>query len=85
MLVPLAHGGARQVYLVGDPVQLPATVLSSRALAHGYSGSLFSRLQSAGYPVQVLAVQGEERGGGGLYGVYLKDLSQRWEGKGAGC
>ncbi|RMZ53306.1 hypothetical protein APUTEX25_004794 [Auxenochlorella protothecoides] len=57
VLVPLAHGGARQVYLVGDPVQLPATVLSSRALAHGYSGSLFSRLQSAGYPVQVLDTQ----------------------------
>lgn len=27
-LVPLAHGGAKQVYLVGDPVQLPATVMS---------------------------------------------------------
>jgi len=26
--VPLAHGGAKQVYLVGDPVQLPATVMS---------------------------------------------------------
>ena len=27
-LVPLAHGGAKQVFLVGDPVQLPATVMS---------------------------------------------------------
>jgi senataxin len=51
--VPLAHGGAKQVYLVGDPVQLPATVISARALAAGYDGSLFRRLQAAGHPVQV--------------------------------
>lgn len=53
VLVPLAHGGAKQVYLVGDPVQLPATVISARALAAGYDGSLFRRLQAAGHPVQV--------------------------------
>lgn len=57
VLVPLAHGAPRQVYLVGDPVQLPATVLSARALAQGYSRSLFSRLQTAGYPVHVLTTQ----------------------------
>ena len=57
LLVPLAHGGAAQVYLVGDPVQLPATVLSSRALGQGYSRSLFSRLQAAGYPVCALDTQ----------------------------
>lgn len=34
-----------QVYLVGDPVQLPATVISGRALEQGYDVSLFKRLQ----------------------------------------
>jgi hypothetical protein len=33
------------VYLVGDPVQLPATVISSTALEQGYDVSLFKRLQ----------------------------------------
>ena len=42
-----------QVFLVGDPVQLPATVISGRADKHGYSTSLFKRLQSSGFPVQV--------------------------------
>lgn len=41
-----------QVFLVGDPVQLPATVISSRAVEHGYDKSLFKRLQSSGFPVQ---------------------------------
>lgn len=40
LLVPLALG-AKQVYLVGDPVQLPATVISTRAVAHNYEQSLF--------------------------------------------
>lgn len=53
VLVPLAHGGAKQVFLVGDPEQLPATVMSSVAVAQGYDKSLFKRLQQAGYPVQV--------------------------------
>lgn len=38
---------------MGDPVQLPATVLSGRADKHGYSTSLFKRLQTSGFPVQV--------------------------------
>jgi senataxin len=42
-----------QVFLVGDPNQLPATVLSAAALEHGYNTSMFQRLQAAGYPVQV--------------------------------
>ena len=41
------------MYLVGDPVQLPATVMSSRAVEHGYERSMFQRLQMAGHPVQV--------------------------------
>ena len=46
-----------QVYLVGDPIQLPATVISKRAVSYGYDVSLFKRLQQAGYPVQVLDTQ----------------------------
>ncbi len=41
-----------QVYLVGDPAQLPATVMSERAVAHGYTRSMFQRLQAIGHPVQ---------------------------------
>ncbi|KAK9812831.1 hypothetical protein WJX72_004417 [[Myrmecia] bisecta] len=55
-LVPLVNG-CKQVYLVGDPVQLPATVISKRAVSFGYDVSLFKRLQSSGYPVQILDVQ----------------------------
>jgi hypothetical protein len=44
---------AVQAFLVGDPNQLPATVLSSAALEHGYNTSMFERLQAAGHPVQV--------------------------------
>lgn len=40
LLVPLALG-AKQIYLVGDPVQLPATVISNRAVEHNYEQSLF--------------------------------------------
>lgn len=36
VLVPLAHGGAKQVFLVGDPEQLPATVISRTAVEQGY-------------------------------------------------
>lgn len=46
-----------QVFLVGDPIQLPATVISKRAVSYGYDVSLFKRLQTAGYPVQVLDTQ----------------------------
>ena len=41
-----------QMYLVGDPAQLPATVMSERAVAHGYTRSMFQRLQASGHPVQ---------------------------------
>ena len=46
-----------QVYLVGDPVQLPATVISSRAIEFNYDNSLFKRLQLAGYPVKVIGTR----------------------------
>ncbi|KAK3258074.1 hypothetical protein CYMTET_32865 [Cymbomonas tetramitiformis] len=55
-MVPLCHG-CRQVFLVGDPLQLPATVLSRRAKDLGYDNSMFKRFQDAKYPVHVLTVQ----------------------------
>ncbi|CAK0762015.1 hypothetical protein CVIRNUC_002915 [Coccomyxa viridis] len=55
-LIPLVLG-CQQVFLVGDPVQLPATVISGRADKHGYSTSLFKRLQTSGFPVQMLDTQ----------------------------
>ncbi|OVA00246.1 putative helicase MAGATAMA 3 [Macleaya cordata] len=55
-LVPLANG-CKQVFLVGDPVQLPATVISPIAERFGYGMSLFKRFQRAGYPVQMLKTQ----------------------------
>lgn len=48
---------ALQVYLIGDPVQLPATVISKDAIKRKYDMSLFKRLQGAGYPVHVLDTQ----------------------------
>lgn len=55
-LVPLANG-CKQVFLVGDPVQLPATVISPIAEKFGYGMSLFKRFQRAGYSVQMLKTQ----------------------------
>ncbi|XP_062178098.1 probable helicase MAGATAMA 3 isoform X2 [Alnus glutinosa] len=55
-LIPLANG-CKQVFLVGDPVQLPATVISPAAEKFGYGTSLFKRLQRAGYPVTMLKTQ----------------------------
>ncbi|CAN4110627.1 unnamed protein product [Withania somnifera] len=56
ILLPLSNG-CKQVFLVGDPVQLPATVISPIAGKFGYCVSLFERLQRAGYPVQMLKTQ----------------------------
>ncbi|XP_056694647.1 probable helicase MAGATAMA 3 [Spinacia oleracea] len=55
-LVPLSTG-CKQVFLVGDPVQLPATVISPMAENLGYGMSLFKRFQKAGYPVMMLKTQ----------------------------
>ena len=57
-LVPLqllASGG--QLVLVGDPKQLPATVLSQLAAKQGLERSLFERLQLAGHRVSLLETQ----------------------------
>ncbi|XP_058214440.1 probable helicase MAGATAMA 3 isoform X1 [Rhododendron vialii] len=55
-LVPLANG-CKQLFLVGDPVQLPATVISPIAEKFGYGMSLFKRFQRAGYQVSMLKTQ----------------------------
>ncbi|KAF5185214.1 Helicase sen1 [Thalictrum thalictroides] len=56
VLPPLALGAARCV-LVGDPQQLPATVISKAAGTLLYSRSLFERFQQAGCPTILLSVQ----------------------------
>ncbi|KAF3445779.1 hypothetical protein FNV43_RR10956 [Rhamnella rubrinervis] len=56
VLPPLALGAARCV-LVGDPQQLPATVISKAAGTLLYSRSLFERFQQAGCPTMLLSVQ----------------------------
>ncbi|XP_060107571.1 probable helicase senataxin [Heteronotia binoei] len=42
-LIPLIHG-CRKLVLVGDPMQLPPTVISVRAQEYGYDQSLMGRL-----------------------------------------
>ncbi|KAL9267419.1 putative helicase MAGATAMA 3, partial [Drosera capensis] len=66
ILVPLMNG-CKQVLMggitlvlfckVGDPSQLPATVISEAAKNSGYGLSLFTRFQKAGYPVVMLQHQ----------------------------
>ncbi|XP_019077812.1 uncharacterized protein LOC100265030 isoform X2 [Vitis vinifera] len=58
-LIPLQllkSSGTRCI-MVGDPKQLPATVLSSVASKFRYQCSMFERLQRAGYPVTMLTKQ----------------------------
>ncbi|GAX84802.1 hypothetical protein CEUSTIGMA_g12223.t1 [Chlamydomonas eustigma] len=47
----------RALVLVGDPKQLPATVMSPLAASMGYDRSLFERLQQLGSPMLMLDVQ----------------------------
>ncbi|KAF4346363.1 hypothetical protein G4B88_003394 [Cannabis sativa] len=56
ILPPLSLGAARCV-LVGDPQQLPATVISKAAGTLLYSRSLLERFQLAGCPTILLSVQ----------------------------
>lgn len=56
VLPPLSLGAARCV-LVGDPQQLPATVISKAAGTLLYSRSLFERFQQAGCPTMLLSIQ----------------------------
>lgn len=58
-LIPLQllkSRGTRCV-MVGDPKQLPATVLSNIATKYSFQCSMFERLQRAGYPVVMLNEQ----------------------------
>lgn len=55
-LIPLRHE-AYHIVMIGDPQQLPATVLSSSAKKYNYERSLFSRLQSVGVDVYMLSTQ----------------------------
>ena len=55
-MVPLQYNCKRCV-LVGDPKQLPATVISEMAQLYSYEKSLFERFQSAGVPAHLLSVQ----------------------------
>ena len=51
------HRVACRAVLVGDPQQLPATVLSKAARAGQLERSLFERLQRSGHPCTMLSVQ----------------------------
>lgn len=55
-LIPLRFG-CRRLVLVGDPRQLPATVLSRSAERAGLGRSLFERLEQAEHEVVMLTVQ----------------------------
>jgi senataxin len=55
-LIPLRLG-CRRLVLVGDPRQLPATVLSNAAAHAGLGRSLFERLERADHEVVMLTVQ----------------------------
>lgn len=46
-----------RVVLVGDPQQLPATILSKQSRNLAFDRSLFERLMQAGWPVKMLSVQ----------------------------
>lgn len=55
-LIPLRHEVSRLV-LIGDPQQLPATVLSASAKKFNYERSLFQRLQLCGVELVMLGTQ----------------------------
>eukprot|EP00850_Spirogloea_muscicola_P000714 SM000002S05794 [mRNA] locus=s2:2220492:2226275:- [translate_table: standard] len=56
-LIALVASGASSVVLVGDPRQLPPTVLSQEALQNGLAVSLFERLQACGIQPLLLNTQ----------------------------
>ena len=55
-LIPLQYG-AKRVILIGDPQQLPATVVSLEAKRRGYGVPLFERLQRGGHQSRMLRTQ----------------------------
>ncbi|MCL7045348.1 hypothetical protein MKW94_026873, partial [Papaver nudicaule] len=58
-LIPLQllKSNGTKCIMVGDPKQLPATVLSQVASKYLYECSMFERLQRAGHPVTMLTKQ----------------------------
>ncbi|XP_056842902.1 uncharacterized protein LOC108830665 isoform X3 [Raphanus sativus] len=62
-LIPLQLLKSRgtKCIMVGDPKQLPATVLSNIASKYLYECSMFERLQRAGYPILMLTQQDASR------------------------
>jgi len=55
-LIPLRYGCSNLI-LVGDPRQLPATIISPSVAKLGYDLSLFERLERGGHRVIMLTVQ----------------------------
>ena len=68
-LIPLRYG-CKQCVLVGDPKQLPATIMSRAAVEYGYSRSLFARLMDCGHPVVQLKLQVRSWHGLGVLPLY---------------
>ncbi|CAM6126000.1 unnamed protein product [Calypogeia fissa] len=56
-LIPILRSGADTIVLVGDPAQLPPTVISRDALDEGLSKSLFEHLQECGMEPLLLDTQ----------------------------
>ena len=46
----------RRLILIGDPIQLPATIFSKQCELNNYDQSLFERLMKCGVPVHMLKV-----------------------------
>lgn len=55
-IIPLTDR-TRRCIMVGDPNQLPATVLSKEAKNMQYEQSLFARMMKSGYPTRMLTTQ----------------------------
>eukprot|EP00746_Dinoflagellata_sp_MGD_P158780 gnl/MRDRNA2_/MRDRNA2_86555_c1_seq2.p1 gnl/MRDRNA2_/MRDRNA2_86555_c1~~gnl/MRDRNA2_/MRDRNA2_86555_c1_seq2.p1 ORF type:complete len:384 (+),score=-17.34 gnl/MRDRNA2_/MRDRNA2_86555_c1_seq2:99-1250(+) len=55
-LIPVLVGSL-QIFMIGDHLQLPATVLSSKSCTYGYNISLMYRLMRSGHIARKLTVQ----------------------------
>lgn len=65
-MIPISRG-SRQVVMVGDQCQLPATVISAEAQKRGLDVSLFERMLTLGMEVG----PGHVETGGGVEGGFL--------------
>jgi senataxin len=55
--IALQIKGVTHAFLIGDPKQLPATVISKLAEKMKYGRSLFERLERLGHPIHLLNIQ----------------------------